>query len=185
MRLFTAIAFPPDVLAELAHIQSGLKSHIEAQRWQNLANAHLTLHFLGETPEPMLAPLQAVMAAECARSAPFDLALGAFGGFPNLARARVLWLGVGGERERLLALEARLRPAIAEVGLDTEDRAYKPHITLAREPDRHGPLSELPERCPVKPLAWRVDEVLLFQSELKPQGAVHTVLGRYPLQGER
>jgi 2'-5' RNA ligase len=185
MRLFTAIAFPPDVLAELARVQDELKSQIEARRWQSLATAHLTVHFLGETPDPMLAPLQAVMAAECAQVAPFDLALGAFGGFPNLPKARVLWLGVGGERDRLLALEARLRPAIAAVGLDTEDRAYKPHITLAREPDRHGPLAELPDRCPVRPLAWRVDEVLLFRSELKPQGAVHTVLGRYPLLGDR
>ncbi|MFN3430276.1 MAG: RNA 2',3'-cyclic phosphodiesterase [Candidatus Sericytochromatia bacterium] len=185
MRLFTAIAFPPDVIAELKTAQEWLRGRVDAQRWQSLANAHLTLHFLGETPEPMLAPLEAVMASGCAQAAPFDLALGAFGGFPNLARARVLWLGVGGERDRLLALEARLRPAIAAVGLDTEDRAYKPHITLAREPDRHASLAELPDQWVARPMAWRVDEVLLFRSELKPQGAVHTVMGRYPLLGGR
>ncbi|MNY51433.1 RNA 2',3'-cyclic phosphodiesterase [compost metagenome] len=122
-----------------------------------------------------------MLAATCAEAAPFELALGGFGGFPHLSRARVLWVGVEGDRDRLIAIEARMREGLAGIGLAVEDRPYAPHITLAREPERSPLLAELGDRIVVSPLRWRAVEVVLFQSELRPEGAVHTVLGRYPL----
>ena len=183
MRLFTALEFPPDVHDEIKRVQGELKRLIRSRRWQSMRQAHLTVDFLGETPEPMLEPLQAMLAETCAQASPFELALGAFGGFPNLARARVLWLGVEGERDRLVELEGHTREGLASIGLAVEERPYAPHITLAREPERSPMLTELPERLGVAPLRWRANEVVLFQSELRPEGAVHTVLGRYPLGG--
>jgi 2'-5' RNA ligase len=185
MRLFTAFEFPPDVKAELARVQHALKPLVTCRRWQSLRQAHLTLDFIGEVPAPLLAPLQEMLARTAAVHAPFELSLGGFGGFPSLARARVLWIGVEGERDRLEALEHDMRLGLAATGAAVEDRPYSPHITLAREPVKSPVLTELPARIQVAPLAWRAETVVLFNSELRPEGAVHTELGRYDLTGTR
>jgi 2'-5' RNA ligase len=185
MRLFTAFEFPPDVKDELARVQRALKPLVTCRRWQSLRQAHLTLDFIGEVPEPLLAPLQEMLARTAAAHAPFELRLDGFGGFPSLARARVLWVGVGGERDRLEALEHDMRLGLAATGAAIEDRPYAPHITLAREPAKSPVLAELPTRLEVVPLAWRAEAVVLFNSELRPEGAVHTELGRYALRGAR
>jgi 2'-5' RNA ligase len=181
MRLFTALDFPPDVHAEIVRVQTELKHLIEVRRWQSMRQAHLTVDFLGETPESLLEPLGAMFERVCREAAPFELALGAFGGFPNLHRAKVLWIGVGGERDSLIALEARMRQGFMELGLQPDERSYKPHITLAREVHKSPVLDELPTKISVTPLSWRVTEMVLFHSELRPEGAVHTPLGRYGL----
>jgi 2'-5' RNA ligase len=185
MRLFTAFEFPPDVKTELARVQRELKPLVTCRRWQNLRQAHLTLDFIGELPEPLLGPLQEMLARTAAAHAPFELNLAGFGGFPSLARARVLWIGVGGERDRLEALEHDMRLGLAATGAAIEDRPYSPHITLAREPVKSPVLAELPERIQVAPLVWRAETVVLFNSALRPEGAVHTELGRYDLTGSR
>lgn len=185
MRLFTAFEFPHEVHAEIARVQRELKPLITSRRWQNLAQAHLTLDFIGDVPEPLLAPLQAMLEEKAAAAAPFELRLGGFGGFPSLTRARLLWLGVEGERERLIALEHAMRAGLSATGVAVEERAYAPHITLAREPVRSPVLAQLGDRLTVSPLAWRAKEVVLFESVLRPQGALHTVRGRYPLSAAR
>lgn len=181
MRLFTALEFSPDVHAEIVRVQKELKALVQVRRWQSMRQAHLTVDFLGETPESMLEPLEAMFTRVCAETAPFELELAGLGGFPNLHRAKVLWIGVGGERDRLVEFETRMREGLVGLGMQPEDRAYKPHITLAREPHRSPELDELPSRVTVAPLRWRVDEMVFFKSELRPEGAVHTALGRYPL----
>ena len=181
MRLFTAFEFPPDVHAEIVRVQRELKGLLDVRRWQSMRQAHLTVDFLGETPETLLEPLKAMFAAVCAETAPFELELAGFGGFPNLHRAKVVWIGVGGDRDALVDLESRMRDGLVGLGMQPEDRAYRPHITLAREPHKAPVLDELSDRLTVAPLRWRLDELVLFQSELRPEGAVHTALAKFPL----
>jgi 2'-5' RNA ligase len=60
------------------------------------------------------------------------------------------------------------------------DRAFKPHITLAR---RKAPAPRVPPV--VFGLTWPVSESFaLVRSELKPRGPVYTILERFPLRGE-
>jgi 2'-5' RNA ligase len=183
MRLFTAFEFPTDVHAEIVRVQKDVKARLKVRRWQSMRQAHLTVDFLGETPETLVEPLEAMFAQVCRETAPFELELAGLGGFPNLHRAKVLWIGVGGDRDRLIELETRMREGLVELGMNPEERAYKPHITLAREPHRAPELDALAETVTVAPLRWKLDELVLFKSELRPEGAVHTALGRYPLGG--
>lgn len=177
MRLFTAFELPAQVIDEVCRLQEEL-SPLPFRRWQPVATLHLTLHFLGEVDPELLDPLEAALREGCSGFGPFQLQLDRLGAFPSLRRPRTLWLGLSGERERLSALEATLRPLVTALGIPLEDRPYSPHITLARDP--LGPIT-LPEVV-VRPLAWQVPDLVLFHSSLQRGGAIHTPLGRFRLR---
>jgi 2'-5' RNA ligase len=98
------------------------------------------------------------------------------GTFPERGSPRVLWLGLA-VPDTVLVLQAACERAAVADGFPREDRPFKPHLTLGRwrERDRRP---ELPE---ADLGAARVDTLVLFRSELRPQGAVYTPLARFPL----
>lgn len=187
MRLFTAFALPPDLRAEVLRRQAALKT-LPFRSWQSPETLHLTLHFLGEVEAALLEPLARTLRDACADVSPFHLELGSLGAFPSRRHARVLFLGMEGQLDRLQDLAATLRPRVLALGIPLEDRPYQPHITLARNP-RHA--VALPEdrtqaddaRTAAASLGWLASELWLFHSTLRPQGAVHEPLAAFPLSG--
>jgi len=130
-RLFVGIPFP-------AELRDGLQAHLRAAFGERLpgravvpANWHLTLRFLGDTSASRFRSL----ASELRRvdgGPRFDLSLAALGAFPRLARASVLWIGVGDGDAELRALVAKVEPAAVRAGFAPEPRPYSPHLTLSR-----------------------------------------------------
>lgn len=176
MRLFTAFEPPPAIRQELVRLQKALSS-LPFRRWQSPDTLHLTLHFLGEVDPRLLEPLTERLQEVCRSVSAFRLELGELGAFPSPRRPRTLWVGVGGERERLLALEAALRPQVAAFGIPLEARPYSPHITLARDPVAPVTIPDLHPR----PGIWEASELVLFHSALERRGAIHTPIARFPL----
>lgn len=174
MRLFTAFEPPPAIRQELVRLQEALR-FLPFRRWQSPETLHLTLHFLGEVDPRLLEPLVERLQEACRGVSAFRLELGALGAFPSRHRPRTLWVGVDGER--LLELEAALRPLITGLGIPLEARPYSPHITLARDP--LAPVT-IPDLHP-RPGVWEASELVLFHSSLERSGAIHTPISRFPL----
>ena len=180
MRLFTAFELPPAVKEAVARKQDDLRS-LPFKRWQSVVTLHLTLHFLGEVPPDLLPALEEALREGCRGFGSFPLRLEGLGGFPSRHRPRTIWLGVGGDLARLRELERRLRPRVTALGIPLENREYRPHITLARDPVGRVTLPD-PEEQEVAPVpAWQASELVLFHSQLQRGGAVHTPLARFPL----
>jgi 2'-5' RNA ligase len=123
---------------------------------------------------------------DCARRhAPFALSVETTGSFPNPRRPRVLWVGVGEGTQEVIALHDTLESALMELGCyRREDRPYTPHITLGRV--RSEQPNEKLAAALAKHAGWQcgrmvVREVLVFSSELHPDGPLYTVLSRGPL----
>lgn len=175
-RLFIAIDLPEQQRRLLAE----LRDDLAGVRWVRPEQLHLTLAFLGEVPQEMLAPLRQLLAQ--IRSVPFQLELGRLGCFPPRGIPRVLWIGVQ-PQPLLLQLERAVNSAVVSCGLTLEARPFSPHITLARrkEPDRRAVSVFLTNRAPEDLPPIPVQEFLLFESRLTPHGALHQVLQRYPL----
>lgn len=179
MRLFIALELPDRVRAELARAQAALQGH--PVRWAAGEGLHLTLQFLGEADEALVAPLLAAVGAVAAE--PCGLALAGLGAFPDLRQPRVVWAGLGGDTAALGALQARVTAATAPLGFAAEARPFRPHLTLGRARPEAGParlraLGEAIARAaPLPALAWDAGRPALFQSTLTPGGATYTRLG--------
>ena len=183
MRLFIAVDPSPEALAALAEAQGQLRAAIACRRWADLAGAHLTLQFLGEVGPDAAAAIAAAIAARAAETPPLALALAPLGAFPTPARPRVLWAGVAGDLPRLAALQAALGEGLRGHGITPEARAFRPHLTLAREPADPGAAGRALAAVVVSPVSWQAGEVVLYRSHLGPQGARYEAIGRHVLGG--
>jgi 2'-5' RNA ligase len=181
MRLFYAVFLPEDVRRALEAAQEKLSRY---KGWKVVPphQLHLTLLFLGERPEGDLEDLIALGHRLGRKTPPFVAGLRGTGYFPNEGTPRVWFAKAEGEGFDLLARGLRdgVREVLGEEALKAEgDRAFKPHITLAR---RKAPAPRVPPV--VFGLTWPVESFALVRSELKPRGPVYTILEKFPLRGE-
>lgn len=191
MRLFVALSLDQVLLEEAARRSAALRAadpecHV---RWLDVSGMHLTLQFLGEVPAPAVAPLGAALEGALAGAAAPRLALGSAGAFPDLRRARVLWIGLRTEGAALPALHRAVGQALGAAGYPPDRRPFQPHLTVGRVRDgaRLGPgLSGAVERDRGGETALRPQpEVVLFRSHLGTGPARYERLRTWTLQGSR
>ena len=195
-RLFIAAVPPPAVRAALAATQEALRAGLAGPgadvrlRWVRPEAIHLTLRFLGETPDDRRPAIERALAATAAAGAPIDLRLGAVGTFGG-RRPRVVWAGLEGDVSALADCAAALNRALAAEGFPDEPRPLRPHLTLARVSgrpgrDAHARLLSLVAATPApRSAAFPVDALELIRSELRPDGPRYTTLARAPLPSPR
>jgi RNA 2',3'-cyclic 3'-phosphodiesterase len=130
IRLFVAVAIPAEISQGLARRQHGLPG----AAWRPTRSLHLTLRFVGDTPENQADDLDAELAG--VGGAAFEIALAGVGRFGDGERIRAVWAGLE-ESEPLARLAARCETAARRAGLKPAARAWCPHVTLAylRHPD--------------------------------------------------
>ena len=193
LRAFVGIAPPAEVrrglagrVAALGLAEAGFRAVAEAE-------LHLTLRFLGATPEDRVGELEALLRRRLVGHPAPELALAAPGAFPGPRRARVLWVGLAerpGTEGRLARVQAAVREATVELGYALDEREatepWRAHLTVARaRSDRSG---GRPPAAPDAFLAlapeasWIAREVLLLESRLqRPPGERYAALARIPL----
>lgn len=175
MRLFVAVELPPQVRADLRARAEALRDRLPGWRWTPEEQWHVTLAFLGEVPDERLSELTRRLAMAAHRHVPFALELTGLGAFSSARHARVLWAGVGGDRDALKALAASVGAAARRAKVAQEERRYRPHVTLARRRDpadvRTGldALGSSDASQPYAGPAWTVEEVVLVRSHLGPR----------------
>jgi 2'-5' RNA ligase len=177
-RLFIAIDFAENVAAKLQDIAFGLPG----AAWVPAHQYHLTLRFLGETPEHVLENI--VHALREVRAESFHLELKGVGHFPLRGNPEVLWVGVS-SNDSLSRLNRKLEASLGRAGVGPEGRKFHPHVTLARLKNgagRHAGDFEVLHslfKIPGVP----VERFHLYSSRLTPEGAIHTVEASYGLEG--
>ena len=131
-------------------------------------NLHMTLHFLGHTPDELIAPLIERVAA--LPLDPFELTLDQYGYWQ---RARTLWLGIREMPPELADLARDLGRISHELGLPRQRRAFIPHMTLARKVNRLTP------KDPPPAMHWPVNEFSLVESVLGGRHSRYTTLEHF------
>ncbi len=175
IRSFVAIPLPVELQQRLACLQRQLKLELPELRPSSLKNLHLSLLFLGDQSQEMLAEIGTRMRLIGGSSPAFSLTLRGLGSFPAGRDPRVIWLGVE-PRPPLLTLQAALAEALCGLGLPREARPYRPHLTLGRlgRPPLVRGFLESFRPCDCGQL--EVTQMVLFASRLTPAGAVHQPL---------
>lgn len=150
MRLFVAINFSNEVKNGLLSAIDELRAQTVAGNYTSPDNLHLTLAFIGESDK-----LSAISEAidRCAVPA-FEMTVSGSGHFGNL-----YWVGIE-NNSKLKALAKNLQNDLRNCGFDIEERAFKPHITLARRLETSKPVS-----LNVKRMAMPVTRISLMKSE--------------------
>ena len=178
MRLFIAVAADEEAKAAAAATVARLRRAPGDYRWVDPRDMHVTLRFIGETPETELPEVEARMRRAAATSAPFDIVYGGVGAFDSLDDPRVVWIGLGEGLDPLRRLAELL-------GRD-EPRPFSPHLTLGRRRSEPAPpefLSALRAE-PVLSLRRAVDRISLYASRPAPFGHAYEILLEAPLTGD-
>lgn len=177
IRAFAAIALPEDLRHDLMLVQAGLP----VPRPIPPENLHLTLVFLGEVGEPVLADAHAAFGK--VRVSPFELRLSGLGMFGG-AKARSVHAGVA-PNPALAQLQAKVETAARTAGIPVPGRRFTPHVTLARLPERFPDRQRLEmavaARGGYRSAPFLVEEFTLFQSWLAPAGSMYAELAAYTL----
>lgn len=171
------------MLKKILEVRSQLQKSLSGLRWVQQENLHLTLKFLGSVEENRVLPVIQALKESLHTVPGFIIGGKGIGVFPNVQRARVLWVGLTGQELHRLA--DRVETALEPLGFAREQRAFSPHLTLGRWRGSHPKAKMLKEQLAL----WqnhdfgesKVDQVVLFQSVLKPEGAIYSSLGEITL----
>jgi 2'-5' RNA ligase len=146
--LFVAVPLGEEARAAIARLVEEVEAGAEASargqrspvRWVRMDGLHVTLRFLGPTPEERIAELSAIVDDAAASVAPFRVSIRGSGAFPSPRRPRTLWLGIDDGAATLAAVARRFDELLGRAGWPTDDRPIRAHLTLARaDGRREGP----------------------------------------------
>lgn len=176
IRAFLAIPLSTEARAVVSGVADELSGEVpdRAVKWVAPERIHITVRFLGNTPVDKLEPLASRLDSIAGQHAPFSLELDSLGCFPNERRPRVIWVGVAGQTERLAELQKEIEGMVVDMGWEPEKRDFHAHLTLGRVKDKSVRI-ELPWGQGVAPATIPVQEVHLFESQLRRSGPVYTV----------
>ena len=181
VRCFVALDLPTPVCNYLA----GLAVRFEKKgnvKWVPPDLLHLTLVFAGDAPEATVDALREVVGAIALPQ--LSLSLQGLGHFPPRGEPRVVWAALGGDIEALTAMQTQLAERAERHGVPREKRGFVPHVTLGRVRSAFGALALIDQLKAVgatleqKPFA--PTGLVLYKSELRPSGPIHTPLLRRP-----
>jgi 2'-5' RNA ligase len=179
-RLFVGIRPPAPVRDALVDTMEG----IEGARWQDEAQLHLTLRFVGEVETPAANDLAGALGR--IEFPPFALRIGGVGAFERRnrhgARAHALWARVSPSPE-LESLRQKVERACEAAGLVRESRRFTPHVTLARLSRSTGPIGGwLAAFGDLAAGPWEVEDFVLYESRLGHEAAHYEAMRVYPLR---
>jgi len=194
MRAFFAVDLPDDLAPCVAEAQAAFEG-AEGLRFVDPEQTHVTLKFLGEIDDnderddneatPALDDVIAAgeRAIEAADVDPFECAVEGFGVFPTLDYISVVWAGIGRGTPELTALHEAVESETTALGVDPEDHAFTPHVTLARMNDARGKKlvrEAVRERDP-EIGRFDVDAVRLVSSTLTSDGPEYETVASFAL----
>lgn len=190
IRSFIALELSDDMRRNLAKLIEDLKKGMQFTSaypsWVSPEGIHLTLKFLGNIEEGMVDKIAEALEKIAAGTQPFLLKVRNLGVFPNARQPRVLWTGVtDGDRETC-ALQQKIDDAMATLGFELEGREFHPHLTLARIKSLKGTaaMMNIVEIHKSRYVGeCMMDRLILFKSELHPDGARYTRLAEAKFSG--
>jgi 2'-5' RNA ligase len=191
MRLFVALDIEDAIRGRIARFLDGVRGFAPDAKWVRPESLHLTLKFIGKSEK--LGQIRNALSGITADAV--TVSFRGTGFFPTQRSARVLWIGIESDA-RLAQLAQSVDAALTPLGIESEKRAYTPHLTLARgEMSSRRPKSKastsgnlfarlqekLAALSPPDFGTMTAREFYLYESKLKPTGSVYTKLQGFKL----
>ena len=185
MRLFIAIDIDDATRAQLGAARDAIQAVVDEARtparvtWVKPEVAHVTVRFIGETPDHTLQAIQDALGTVTV--APVDVRWERIGTFGGMRHPRVIWVAPANETPALTHLAEQINAELDPIVGPGEARPFKPHVTLGRvkDPGRGVDWERALAAVQFTPTVTRVDHVTLYQSRLSPKGPTYTALSTH------
>jgi RNA 2',3'-cyclic 3'-phosphodiesterase len=182
VRLFIAIPLPSDVASRAFATlpdMPGLR-RVEPELM------HLTLAFLGSTPDDRLDTVGEAVRAGAHHRAGFEIVLDHAGRFPNSGPPRVAWLGMSAGAEHATALANAIRRAFAARSLAFDEKPFRAHVTLGRVREKATKeearaIGVALDTVKMSPLRFTATAVHVIESRVSSRGPQYTSRASVPL----
>ncbi len=182
-RLFIAINLDDLLKKQLSIILEDFKKEESSVKWVEAHNLHITLKFLGDTPEEKIIHIKRALKDINYQS--FSLKLKDPGCFPNTKQPRVVWLGISEGKDDLLKLNTEVENSLEKQGFPTENKDFKCHITLGRVKKfkKIYAFEKFLKKIEGKDfIEQKIEHIDLMKSNLYPTGPVYEILEQYLLK---
>jgi RNA 2',3'-cyclic 3'-phosphodiesterase len=138
MRLFVALEIPEAVRENLGAAQKQVQEQVQKElqaartelRWVRPENFHVTLKFIGQASSEELAAIMEELRGVRSEGA-VKATIRGLGYASNAKRGGVLWATMEAS-DFMNMLAGQIDRRLARLGIAAEERAFLPHLTLAR-----------------------------------------------------
>lgn len=185
-RMFCAFELPQALRLRIQEHAARVREAVPeaAASWSRADNIHLTVKFFGNVNPAQVPAISAAAERAVQDFSAIQIAAGGTGVFPKPSRPQVLWIGIHDRSSALAKLQQRLEDEFACEGFPKENRAFKPHLTIARVRQHHDAsrLAQTHLETKFSAVELKLDELVLLRSELSPKGSRYTALSRHRLE---
>ncbi len=185
IRAFVALPLSLDCRQRIKAVKQDLLSLLPPIiRWVNVDYLHVTLKFFGEFDPKLIPNFSNSLKVRLTSIGQFDLKIQNLGVFPNKNKPKVIWVGLDQPYE-LGIIFREIENAAVELGYPKDERGFSPHVTIGRvsnealEPARIGAAILNYEEAEI--CISHVDQIIFFQSTLRPEGPIYSELFQLPL----
>ncbi|MDR3570207.1 MAG: RNA 2',3'-cyclic phosphodiesterase [Syntrophobacteraceae bacterium] len=186
IRSFIAIDLTATVRQQIIELIEDLRKSDAQVAWVRVEGIHLTLKFLGNIAPQLIEQIKpALMRAAC-QTGPLRIEPAGCGAFPDSKAPRVIWVGLGGQTGPLAELARRVENELIPLGCKPEERPFRPHLTVGRVKGRlklHSLQELLVSHAGFAAEPFDAAEIVLYKSELRPDGARYSPLFTTPFSG--
>lgn len=184
--MFCAFELPETLRTRIHDHAKRLREAVSdaAASWSRPENIHLTVKFFGNVDQAKAPVISAAAARVVKEFSAIQIEVGKTGVFPRPSRPQVLWIGIEDPSGALLKLQQRLEDEFALEGFSKEDRAFRPHLTIARirKPQNADRLAQTHLELQFSKVPVTLNELVLFRSELSSKGSKYTSISRHRLE---
>ena len=185
-RMFCAFELPASLRSHIDQHSQKVRQAVPdaAASWSRSENIHLTVKFFGNVDQRRVTAISAAAARVVKEFSPIQIEVGKTGVFPRPSRPQVLWIGIDDASRALANLHKQFEHEFAREGFPKEDRAFRPHLTIARirKPHNSDRLAEAHLGMEFSSVTIELSELVLFRSELSSKGSKYTPISRHRLE---
>jgi len=153
-------------------------------KWVVEQNYHITLYFLGEIPNEEISILRRDLPLYLQKMASFTIQFNCFGIFGKINSPKAIWLGLDASDE-LQQVKRSVDTCMKKMGKPTDDKNFTPHLSLGR-PTFIAEIEKIRELLQQYSSfdfgSLTVNQVIIYESVLKPQGPVYIPLEQIVLK---
>ena len=186
-RLFIAVPLSIDLRRQFQNLIFDLRVKGADVKWVSESNFHITLKFLGDTQKSKIDEVSSILSKTILEHKSQRIHFQGIGTFPSMKRPKIFWIGLSYGYEYLKEIASSIEDAFATIGFEREKHDFKSHVTIGRMRTTTGIAGLMNYVESIKNFDggdMNVKEIHLMRSELKREGAIYSVLEKFPLLAE-